>query len=120
MKEKREFRCAHGFYRSVVRCVKCETAERPVVAPPAAAPSAPLAESTGASIEYKCGHRYESKQTRRVYRCGACGERGHSRTTCARLRGMAKNAEPGRPELKFRPVPVEFSEPAPKQEKRSA
>jgi hypothetical protein len=118
----KEHRCPHSFLRSLVRCSECEAVERlSAVVPQAALPAPkPSSDESSAVTEYKCGHRYESKQTQRVYRCGACGERGHSRTTCARLRGMAKNAEPGRPELKFRPVPVEFSEPAPKQEKRSA
>jgi len=103
MKEKREFRCPHSFYRSLVRCVKCDAAEKPTTAAPAPAVVKPV------------GSNYESKVTGRIYRCGVCGQRGHSRTTCSVRRGMAKAALVGRPNLKTYPIPAEHAEPAPKR-----
>jgi len=110
-KPPREFRCPHSFYRSQVRCVKCDAAEKLAAAAPpvAAAPSS----STGQIVQYKCGRKYESKQVKRVYRCRDCGQVGHSKATCPRLPAPVPRG--ARPNLTTYPIPAEHAEPAPKR-----
>jgi hypothetical protein len=62
----RSIRCPHGFERSVVPCVECESAARGV-AVPAFEPSV---------------HTSDERMHKRPYLCGLCGQHGHSRATC--------------------------------------
>ncbi len=99
---KRTIRCAHGFCRALVPCVKCDSAERsPAVAAPA--------------IVKPIGSNYESKVTGRVYRCKVCGDRGHSKTTCANRRAADARRGVPNPNLGYRPVPAQYAETAPKR-----
>lgn len=61
-----EHRCSHGFYRSQIECVACDSAERDTPVPPAEKP------------RYRVG--------RRSYTCSRCGQHGHSKTTCLKNR----------------------------------
>lgn len=111
----REFRCPHGFYRSQVRCVECDAAEKPIVARPAPEPTD--VRVTPAGHKYK----YESKVNGRRYRCTSCGEFGHGKATCVRRMAVAAGVVIPSPKLKSWPIPAEHAEPAPKRdEKRSA
>ena len=62
-----ETRCGHGFLRSVAPCVECDSAERGIPVPAEELPRV-------------------SDRGRRTYCCTTCGQRGHSKRTCAKNR----------------------------------
>jgi len=97
-----ERRCQHGFLRSVASCSECDRAEAIRLVP-------------------RSGSYFAVREARP--RCSRCGRFYHDASACPvqqehsprQKRRAIRNAGP---KLKFRPIPAEHAEPAPRRTDR--